>query len=134
MGILETVLFDRNDFRITFFSIRITNGSDEQHRLIEAVPGMPKNAGLYSREDQVSTADFPAKTLIGLPVYSRDGLLGTTSTVVVDDTSWTIRYLIVDMKNAEKNSRVPVDTGMIDNFDAKEGCVFIDASLEELYA
>jgi hypothetical protein len=147
-GILETVLFDRINFHITYFSLLIKSGTTEKRILVETLPGVlgrvfldenmdtqiPDKVNLYHQDEPISAADYPVETLVGLPVYGRDGLLGTTSTLVVDDTSWIIRYLIVDVANSGNESRLPVDTGRVEDFDAKEGCIYIDASLKDLYA
>lgn len=136
-GILETVLFDRSDFHITFFSIFMIDGSHKRRLLVEAssgLPDVPEHFGRHSLGNYNSGTDCSVATLIGTSVYGRDGLVGTTATVVVDDTSWIIRYLIVDTEHAGKEGRLPVDTGKIDNVEVEEGRVHVDASLEDLYA
>lgn len=65
--------------------------------------------------------------LSGYHVEGRDGDIGHVEDFLVDDTDWTIRFLVVDTRNWWAGKRVLVSPGSVVEIDWQEKMVSLDA-------
>ena len=69
-----------------------------------------------------------AKTLEGYKLESLDGEIGHVQDFIVDDRSWTIRYLIINTSNWWPGKKVLVSPQWIERVSWPEAKVFIGLS------
>jgi hypothetical protein len=68
----------------------------------------------------------------GYHIQATDGEIGHVSDFIVDDKSWTIRYLIVDTRNWWPGKRVLVSPNWIERVSWDDSKVFVSLSRENI--
>ena len=72
------------------------------------------------------------KDVTGNTIEAKDGEIGHVEDFVVDDETWTIRYLIVGTRNWWPGKKVLISTRWIDRFGWAESKVFVDLNRETI--
>jgi len=68
----------------------------------------------------------------GYHIHAEDGDIGHVADFVIDDETWTIRYLIVDTRNWRPGNKVLISPNWIDRVSWDEMKVFIHLSREAI--
>lgn len=68
----------------------------------------------------------------GHHIQALDGEIGHVEDFIIDDETWTIRYLVVDTKNWWPGKKVLVSPQWIDNVSWNESKVFVDLPRKEI--
>jgi uncharacterized protein YrrD len=68
----------------------------------------------------------------GRDIQARDGEIGHVEDFVIDDETWTIRYLIVDTQNWWPGKKVLISTRWIERISWEESKVFINLTREAI--
>ena len=68
----------------------------------------------------------------GYNIQASDGEIGHVEDFVIDDETWTIRYLIVDTQNWWPGKKVLISIRWIDRISWDEGRVFINMTREAI--
>ena len=68
----------------------------------------------------------------GYHIQGSDGEIGHVADFVIDDATWTIRYLVIDTRNWWPGKKVLVSTQWVDGVSWNESKVFVDLSLESI--
>lgn len=72
------------------------------------------------------------RTIIGYGIHASDGHIGHVEDFLLDDTTWNIRYLIVDTKNLLPGKKVIIALDWIDNIVWAESSVHLKLTKEEI--
>ncbi len=72
------------------------------------------------------------KEVTGCSIRAQDGEIGHVGDFVIDDDTWTIRYLIVDTQNWWPGKKVLIPTQWIERISWEESRVFIHMTREAL--
>ena len=70
--------------------------------------------------------------ITGYHIQGADGEIGHVDDFVIDDATWTIRYLVVDTRNWWPGKKVLVSTRWVDRVSWSESKVFVSLSLESI--
>lgn len=74
-----------------------------------------------------------AREVMGYHIQARDGDIGHVEDFIVDDQTWTIRYMIIDTRNWLPGSKkVLVPPTWIDSMDWPENKVEVDLTVEQI--
>jgi uncharacterized protein YrrD len=121
------------------YPIRGKNGSSEADR--QAVDDFYGPGQAHGRQDNAE-ASGRAKVLdlhlrstadvTGHDIQAQDGEIGHVQDFVIDDETWTIRYLIVDTQNWWPGKKVLVSTRWIERISWDESKVFISLTREAI--
>jgi len=92
-----------------------------------------RNTGSYAAPavDVEDTGDSHLRStheVTGYPVHTNDGEIGRVEDFIVDDETWTIRYLVVDTRNWWPGKKVPVSPQWIKRVNWSEANVFVSFS------
>jgi len=68
----------------------------------------------------------------GYHIQGADGEIGHVSDFVIDDATWTIRYLVIDTRNWWPGTKVLVSTSWVDGVSWSESKVFVNLTLEAI--
>jgi uncharacterized protein YrrD len=68
----------------------------------------------------------------GSNIQAQDGEIGHVDDFVIDDETWTIRYLIVDTQNWWPGKKVLISTGWIERISWEQSKVFINLTREDI--
>jgi hypothetical protein len=96
-----------------------------------AVRGM---AGVTEREDE-ERGDPHLRSVTdvtGHHIEASDGEIGHVEDFIIDDETWTIRYMIIDTKNWWPGKKVLISPEWIENISWNEGKVFVNAHRETI--
>ncbi len=72
------------------------------------------------------------EAVTGRDIQAKDGEIGHVEDFVIDDETWTIRYLIVDTKNWWPGKKVLISTQWIERISWEESKVFINLTREAI--
>lgn len=72
------------------------------------------------------------ENVTGCDIQAQDGEIGHVEDFVIDDETWTIRYLIVDTQNWWPGKKVLISTRWIDRISWEESKVFINLTREAI--
>ncbi len=84
-------------------------------------------------DEQVATGDDHLRSVnevLGYNIQAFDGQIGHVEDFIIDDRSWTIRYMIVDTKNWLPGKKVLVSPEWIESIDWKKSIVKVDLTQE----
>jgi PRC-barrel domain len=70
------------------------------------------------------------RDVTGYYIEAKDGDIGHVESFVVDDDSWTIRYMVVDTRNWLPGKKVLVSPEWIDSVNWSDSRVYVDLSRE----
>ena len=65
-------------------------------------------------------------------IHAKDGEIGHVDDFIIDDETWTIRYLIIDTKNWLPGKKVLVSPIWIERVSWSESAVFVNLPLEKI--
>jgi len=68
----------------------------------------------------------------GYHIQGADGEIGHVADFVIDDATWTIRYLVIDTRNWWPGKKVLVSTRWVDGVSWSESKVFVNLSLDAI--
>jgi uncharacterized protein YrrD len=68
----------------------------------------------------------------GYHIQGADGEIGHVEDFVIDDATWSIRYLVIDTRNWWPGKKVLVSTQWVDGVSWTESKVFVNLSLESI--
>ena len=88
--------------------------------------------GTINREQNWDPHLRSTRDATGHHIQAQDGELGHVADFIIDDESWTIRYLVVDTKNWWPGKHVLVAPGWIERISWEEGKVFVNLSREDM--
>src|SRR5512133_1628062 len=66
----------------------------------------------------------------GYHIQALDGEIGHVEDFIIDDETWTIRYLVVDTRNWWPGKKVLVSPHWIENVSWSESKIYVDLPLE----
>ena len=70
--------------------------------------------------------------VVGYQIQGADGEIGHVDDFVIDDATWTIRYLVIDTRNWWPGKKVLVSTKWVEGVSWAESKVFVNLSLESI--
>lgn len=97
----------------------------------------PAQAYLDAREVEATAGDphlHSVRDVTGDHIEARDGSIGHVEDFLIDDSSWEIKYLVVDTKNWWPGRKVVISPAWITSFGESDSKVRIDLSREAIKA
>jgi len=85
-----------------------------------------------SRKNKLDSHLRSTHTVSGYHIQAADGEIGHVDDFIVDDDSWTIRYLVIDTKNWWAGKKVLITPRCIENVSWDESKVFVKLSRESI--
>lgn len=86
-----------------------------------------------SRMDRNEDPDLRStQAVTGYDIQAQDGEIGHIEDFVIDDETWTIRYLIVDTQNWWPGKKVLISTQWIERISWEESKVFLNLTREAI--
>lgn len=73
-----------------------------------------------------------SKDVTGHNIQASDGEIGHVEDFIIDDESWTIRYLVIDTRNFLPGKKVLVSPEWIDRISWEDSKVFIDMTMDQI--
>jgi hypothetical protein len=68
----------------------------------------------------------------GYRIQASDGEIGHVEDLIVDDETWTLRYLVVDTRNWLPGRKVLVSPSWVDDIDALQAKTFVDLTKDQV--
>jgi sporulation protein YlmC with PRC-barrel domain len=79
-----------------------------------------------------NTVAHSTKLCTGMNVYGTNGMVGYVDDFVVDDETWTVAHLIVEVQNQYTSKRVMIETNSIKSVCWEDGQVQLSLSTQEI--
>ncbi len=102
----------------------------------------PANAAIARTEEEIlemrkkEEKDDPnlrsTRTVISYGIHASDGHIGHVEDFLADDSTWNIRYLIVDTRNLLPGKKVITSPGWIEKIEWSESDVYLKLTKEEI--
>ena len=102
-----------------------------------ASPSPVRDSGPWAAPavDEEDTGDSHLRStheVTGYPIHATDGEIGHVEDFIIDDETWTIRYLVVDTRNWWPGKKVLVSPQWIESVDWSEAKVFVNLSRDAI--
>jgi hypothetical protein len=68
----------------------------------------------------------------GYYIQGTDGEIGHVEDFIIDDATWSIRYLVIDTRNWWPGKKVLVSTQWVDRVNWTESKIFVNLSIESI--
>jgi uncharacterized protein YrrD len=91
-----------------------------------------KRGGGEARPGSVTSHVHSTKELVGFSLAASDGEIGHVDDFIIDDETWTIRYLVVDTRNWWPGKKVMISPHWISTVNWQKRKVNIDLSRNEI--
>jgi hypothetical protein len=70
--------------------------------------------------------------VVGYRIKANDGQIGHIEDFIIDDSDWSIRYMVVDTRNFLSGRKVLLSLEWVGNLDWASGTVDVDLSVEQI--
>lgn len=96
------------------------------------VPALPTKQKSQRIEEAEGSNLRSAKEVTGYHIEARDGDIGHVEDFIVDDTVWSIRYLVIDTRNWLPGRKVLVATPWVDHIRWSDETVHLQMDKEQI--
>jgi sporulation protein YlmC with PRC-barrel domain len=146
--------WDKNEFHVGMTKEQIENGpsvgedepvsrqhESDLHNYLHVDPYWARVPGgafvvkeaLATRDDSDGDPNLRStREVVGYHIQARDGEIGHVEDLIVDDETWTVRYMVVDTKNLLPGKKVLVAPTWIDGISWSDSKVAVDMTTAQI--